>query len=236
MLIIAEGSRLPFDLQLLRTIPYKLGADGVPDPATAAATSAAIATFLKAARDDAKDSPIFQLIDGLPIPNLEHLKTDVFRDQVEYSIQVKDKLAAARIAPQKADAVRAVQSDLGDIANLDAGVAIDLMLSYRAASAWDDMVKLIQQFSGPLAQTVMVREQLGLALNRLERRDEAERVLKNLIEERGPSSETCGILGRVYKDQWDDAVKSGNTFLAKGVLDKAIKMYLQGFEAYWRDA
>ena len=37
------------------------------------------------------------------------------------------------------------------------------MLSYRAVSAWEDMVKLIQQFSGPLAQTVMVREQLGLA-------------------------------------------------------------------------
>ena len=90
---------------------------------------------------------------------------------MEYSVQVKDKLAAARIAPQKADAVRAVQHGLGDIANLDAGVAIDLMLSYRAASAWDDMVKLIQKFPAPLAQTVMVREQLGLALNRLKRRE-----------------------------------------------------------------
>jgi len=233
--IIAEGSRLPFDVQMLRTIPYTLGADGVPDPAKAAATSAAVAAFLKQARGGAKDSPIFQLIDGLPVPNLEHLKTDVFRDQVGYSVQVKDKLAEAR-SSKSADAVRSVEKSIGDIANLDTGVAIDLMLSYRAVSAWEDMVRLIQQFSGPLAQTVMVREQLGLALNRLKRRDEAQQVLLKLIEERGPSSETCGILGRVYKDQWEDSTKSGNAFLAKGYLDKAIKMYLQGFEADWRDA
>src|SRR5271166_2874247 len=85
------------------------------------------------------------------------------------------------------------------------------------------MVKLIHQFSGPLAQTVMVREQLGLALNRLKRRDEAQQVLLKLIDERGPCSETCGILGGVYKDQWEDATKSGNTLLAKGYLDKVIK-------------
>jgi tetratricopeptide (TPR) repeat protein len=234
--IIAEGSRLPFDVQMLRTIPYKLGMDGVPDPSNAATTSAAIAKFLKEARNGTKDSPVFQLIDGLPVPSLEHLKTDVFRDQVDYSVQVRDKLADARRSFQKADAVRAVEKGLGDIADLDTGVAIDLMLSYRAVSAWEDMVKLIQRFSAPLAQTVMVREQLGLALNRLKRRDEAQQVLLKLIEERGPSSETCGILGRVYKDQWEDALKSGNSFLASGYLDKAIKLYLQGFEADWRDA
>lgn len=234
--IIVEGSRLPFDVQMLRTIPYALGPDGVPDHGKAAATTKAIATFLREARNGAKDSPIFQLIDGLPTPNLEHLKTDVFRDQVDYSERVKTKLADARRSTQQADALRMVEKELGEIAGLDTGVAIDLMLSYRAVSAWEDMVKLIQQFSGPLAQTVMVREQLGLSLNRLKRRDEAQQVLLKLIEERGPSSETCGILGRVYKDQWEDATKSGNMFLAKGYLDKAIKMYLQGFESDWRDA
>jgi tetratricopeptide (TPR) repeat protein len=234
--IIAEGSRLPFDVQMLRTIPYALGSEGVPDPAKAAATSAAIARFLEEARNGAEDSPVFQLIDGLPVPNLEHLKTDVFRDRVNYSEQVKAKLSDARRSTQKADAVRRVEKDLGEVADLDTGVAIDLMLSYRAVSAWEDMVKLIHRFSRPLAETVMVREQLGLALNRLKRHDEAQQVLLKLIEERGPSSETCGILGRVYKDQWEDASKSGNAFLAAGYLDKAIKMYLQGFQTDWRDA
>jgi len=234
--IIAEGSRLPFDVQMLRTIPYALESEGVPDPAKAAATSAAIARFLEEARNGAEDSPIFQLIDGLPVPNLEHLKTDVFRDRVDYSEQVKAKLSDARRSTQKAEAVRRVEKDLGEVADLDTGVAIDLMLSYRAVSAWEDMVKLIHRFSRPLADTVMVREQLGLALNRLKRHDEAQQVLLKLIEERGPSSETYGILGRVYKDRWEDASKSGNALLAAGYLDKAIKMYLQGFQTDWRDA
>jgi MAP3K TRAFs-binding domain len=88
----------------------------------------------------------------------------------------------------------------------------------------------------PLANTTLVREQLGLALNRLGRRDEAERVLLNLIEDRGAGSETYGILGRVYKDQWDEAVQTGETFLARALLDKAIHAYLTGFETDWRDA
>src|SRR5262249_5617866 len=58
----------------------------------------------------------------------------------------------------------------------------------------------------------------------------------NLIRVRGPSSETYGILGRVYKDRWGAAVKSGQTMLARGLFDRAISAYLSGFEADWRDA
>ena len=233
--IIAEGSRLPFDVQMLRTLSYKLAADGSLDPAGVEAARNAMVTVLQEAKQGAKDSPIFQLLDGLPEPSLEHMKTDVFRDQVDYSEKIKDKLAAAREAG--APAVQAVEAELGDISQLDSGIAVDLMLSYRATSAWDDMVALVKEkISRPLKDTVLLREQLGFALNRLKRRDEAEAVLLKLIEERGPSSETCGLLGRVYKDQWDDAVKAGRQILADGYLQKAIDMYLRGFEADWRDA
>jgi tetratricopeptide (TPR) repeat protein len=136
-----------------------------------------------------------------------------------------------------APAVRAVEAELGDISQLDAGIAVDLMLSYRATSAWADMVTLVKdQIPRPLADAVLLREQLAFALNRLKRRDEAEAVLRKLIDERGPSSETCGLLGRVYKDQWEEAVKAGRQILADGYLEKAIDMYLRGFEADWRDA
>src|SRR4051794_37097732 len=91
-------------------------------------------------------------------------------------------------------------------------------------------------YRDPWPKTPLVREQLGLALNRLGRRDEAERVLLTLIQERGSSSETYGILGRVYKDQWNDARAAGEDFLAAGLLEKAIEAYLAGFEADWRDA
>jgi len=102
--------------------------------------------------------------------------------------------------------------------------------------AWNDMITLVDRMAPPLAATVMVREQLGLALNRAGRSDEAERVLTTLIEERGPSSETYGILGRVYKDRWEASVKAGEAFRARGLLNQAITAYLRGFETDWRDA
>jgi len=61
-------------------------------------------------------------------------------------------------------------------------------------------------------------------------------VLRELIQERGPSSETNGLLGRVYKDRWDEARNANDPFAAAGWLARAIDTYLQGFETDWRDA
>ncbi len=132
--------------------------------------------------------------------------------------------------------MRRAERELGNLRDVEAGILIDLFLSYRAGKAYEEMASLAERMPRPLARTAMIREQLAFALNRLRRRDEAEGVLLDLIRERGPSSETYGILGRVYKDQWHEAQGAGETFLAAGLLDKAIDAYLKGFEADWRDA
>jgi len=75
-----------------------------------------------------------------------------------------------------------------------------------------------------------------MALNRAGRSDEAERILRRVIEKAGPSSETYGLLGRVYKDRWEQAKSAGDVFRALGLLDQAIQVYVKGFEADWRDA
>ena len=99
------------------------------------------------------------------------------------------------------------------------------------------MINLVEKMSPALSNTVMVQEQFALSLNRNGQGEEAERVLLNLLERRGPSSETYGILGRVYKDRWEAAAyKNGDEILASGLLDKAIEAYLKGFEADWRDS
>ena len=189
--MIAQDNRLPFDVQMLRTVHYTLSAEGTPDPSHTEETRRTVAKLLIEARTGKQDSPIFQLLDGLQAPAVAHEKTDTFRERVEYSNQLKGKLAVARKAG--ADAVRSIQRDLGTIADVESGVSIDLFLSYRAVSAWQDMVSLVDKMAPPLQETVLVREQLGLALNRLKLHDEAEAVLTKLIEERGPSSETLGI-------------------------------------------
>ena len=231
VLVFAEGGgQLPFDVAPLRAIPYKLGLDG--KPASTASDRETLATRLREARKATIDSPVFQLVDGFP--DIQRLKTDVFRERVEYSNQLRERLAVAR--GQGPEAVCAVARELGVIQDVEAAVVVDLFLSYRAVKAWEDMVALVPMMSPPLAATVMVQEQLGLALNRAGRGDEAERVLLGLIERRGPSSETYGILGRVYKDRWETATKNDEILLAKGFIHKAIDAYLKGFEADWRDA
>ena len=86
----------------------------------------------------------------------------------------------------------------------------------------------------PLAQTAMVREQLGFALNRAGRSEEAEKVLRDVFDKRGPSSETNGLLGRVYKDRW--AAEANKSRACARYLRQAIEAYRGGFEADWRDA
>src|SRR6185312_14267395 len=119
-----------------------------------------------------------------------------------------------------------------------AGVIIDLMLSFRAVGSregCEELVKLVQRMPKELQQARMVREQLGFALNRAGRAEDAERVLSEVITEFGASSETNGLLGRVYKDLWEGAKKAGRDLEARGYLKCAIAAYRAGFEADWRD-
>lgn len=232
VLIFAEGSRLPFDVAYLRAVPYRLSPDG--KPTDVGTVKSDLTRRLVEAKNAVTDSPLytFDLIKSVPM--IDHAKTDVFREQVQYSMDMKQQLAEAR--KRGLTELKKIEQELGEIKNVEGGVVIDLFLSYRSVKAWGEMIDLVKKMSHPLAATIMVQEQLALALNRAGKGEEAERVLLELINKRGPSSETYGILGRVYKDRWEAALKSGEKVLARGLLDKAIDAYLKGFEADWRDA
>jgi hypothetical protein len=247
VLIYAEsGGRLPFDLSPMRALPYVINAKGVIEDNNAGAAKATLIKRLeeaKKAQSTSIDSPLFQLVEGYP--NIDHTKTDIFRDRVAYSTKIKEKLTTAR--KQGIDAIRALdQQELGNIRDVEAGVIVDLFLSYRAVKGWQDMINLVDRMPTPLAATAMIQEQLALALNRQASeakepdrtilRKRAEKVLLDLLGKRGSHPETYGILGRIYKDQWEDAVKAGDDLAAHGFLKKAIEAYLHGFEADWRDA
>jgi MAP3K TRAFs-binding domain len=232
VLIFADGVRLPFDLGPMRGLAYHLDDAGAATDPTADRDK--LTEQLRAARKETTDSPLFQLLTDLPQPDISHLKTDVFRERVDYSTKVQERLTEAR--RQGVDAVRHVREELGDLGDHESAVVVDLLLSFRAVEAWPEMVALVEQMPAALARATLVREQYALALNRAGQDDKAERVLLDLIRERGPSSETYGILGRVYKDRWEAARKAGTKMLARGLLDKAIDAYVKGFESDWRDA
>lgn len=231
VLVFAEGMRLPFDVAPLRAVPYEL--DGRGAPASPDVARELIEDRLHQARDPAIDSPVFELVEDFP--DVDHRKTDVFREMVRYSAEVKARLSEAREA-NDLSTLRMIEEELSPLEDQEAGIAVDLLLSYRAVEAWAEMVAMVEQIRGPLVQSVLVREQLAFALNRLNDRARAERVLLEVLEERGPSSETLGLLGRVYKDRWEEAREAGDGVRARGEIRKAIDAYRRGFEADWRDA
>ncbi len=232
--LVAKGAPWPPELPYTRSVPYEIDENGhIVDPLT---TVAVLKEALEEALLPHEEWPLFQLLDGVAPPDISRLKTDEFRRRVDYSQTIKRRLANARQARSGLMQVRAIKSELEPIARCESAVAIDLLLSFRALEAWDDMVALIDEMDRALQGAVMVQEQLALALNRAKRHEEAELILLELIETRGMSSESGGILGRIYKDQWWDAVQAGRPAEAQAWLRKAIDAYRRGFEVDWRDA
>jgi tetratricopeptide (TPR) repeat protein len=238
--IFAARHMPPFDVNYLRALPYEL-AEGNQFGAEQAgklrtALSQRLIDLRKVAMtDNVADSPIFQLLTGYGAPDVARLKTDVFRDRTRYSADIKRRLSDAR-ANQDVAGVKAIETELGSLDGVEAGVLVDLFLSYRGVGAWSEMARFYDRLPQELKRTVLVREQLGFALNRSRQRRDAIRVLEDIVREHGASSETNGLLGRVYKDLWTDSVASGDTILGEGYLESAIEAYVRGFEADSRDA
>jgi MAP3K TRAFs-binding domain len=231
VLVNAENHDFPFDLAPDRFHAYSLDEEGgLEDPE---ADRRRLVNVLRAARGAVFDSPVFQLIDDFPVPEIDRLKTDTFRSEAAYSAAVRERLAVAR--REGTESVQAVMADLGPLEDVEAGVLVDLLISFRATEDWQRMIDLVEAMSEPIGRTKLVREQYGFALNRAGRSADAERVLEQVLDRYGASSETLGLLGRIYKDRFK-AERKSSPLRAAGYLDKAITTYRRGFEADWRDA
>ncbi|MFN6337924.1 MAG: TRAFs-binding domain-containing protein [Cyanobacteriota bacterium] len=253
--IFAKHQKIPFDVNFLRSLPYDLGKDNAFGEAEAQALRESVSHRLRELRELAKDqapvdSPLFQLLSDWTSPDLSHLKTDVFREQVQLNEELKRRLAAIREKGKREEGLPEAKRDLqnlreeiGELDAIDAGTTVALFLTYRALEDWEGMIALHGQMPEVLKRQILVREQLGFAFNRRAAsgrypadRAEALRLLEGVEEQQGPSAETCGLIGRIHKDQWREALKAGRTIEAKGYLNKSLQAYLRGFNADQRDA
>ena len=251
--IFAKQQPIPFDINFLRSLPYGLGKNNTFPPSMAKKLRKALKEKLEelrdlAAKSEPVDSPLFQLIGEWQPGKIARLKTDTFREQVQYNEEIKRRLGEVReLAKKKATQAQAqkllasIRDDMRPLDTAESGTVIDLMLTYRALSDWEGMIAVQKDMPKVLAEQVLVQEQLGFALNRCAGKDPAMRgkalkVLKKVEQRQGPSSETCGLIGRIHKDYWSEAVNSDNDLEAKGYLNNAIDAYLRGFMADQRDA
>jgi tetratricopeptide (TPR) repeat protein len=239
LLFCNEFGQLPFDVAMMRVLMYQIDDQG--QVVNLAAKLEELRRKLKTAIDATqakkidRDSPIFELLGDYC--EVAHTKTDVFQ-HADYSEQVKRELAALGLikdVEERSRKLKDYERTLEPLEEKEFGVAVALMLAYRDAKAYQEVLELVDQMAPELKRTILVREQQAFCLNRIGKRDEAEAVLRRIIDEDGGSSETYGLLGRIYKDRWEQTHEQSKNLEARGWLDKAVEAYAKGFEKDWRD-
>ncbi|MFC2066588.1 TRAFs-binding domain-containing protein [Chloroflexota bacterium] len=242
ILIYGKVSQLPFDVFMIRALPYQLE-DGLLHEAEAERLKIEIQQKLKAAKSDleVKDSPLFQLIPKFPGIRLPHEVTESFRDRARYIDSARDQLGKARHLGDSGKAIgriKEIEASLGDFNETHSEILVDLLLSYRDVEAFGEMVSLVERLPRPVSDAVTIREQHAFALNKRNNpgdRREAIHILQRIIDEHGYSPETCGLYGRIYKDLYEEAIQREKQEEAATYLNEAIKWYRHGFEADPRD-
>ncbi len=230
--IFATIGDLPFDVAMVRAIPYDLE-DGTLSEDSAKQLQENLTSRIRAALEGpvTEDSPLFQFFDHYPGIEMSHEVTDVFRDRAEYAERFRSRLATA--TANGLDDLQAVEAELGDLTTAERGILMDLYLSYRDVEGWADMIRLYDALPADLRASVVARQQLALAHNRRKQpgeEDIAVQILEGLLATSGESAETYGILGRIYKDRYRAARDAGDDLMASGYLDQAIDAYTRGFE------
>ncbi len=248
ILIFSSQTKLPFDVAPLRALPYKLDKGVLSDRDAIDLKEKLEKKIANAKKDTCEpDSPLFQIVDKFPGIDLPHESTETFRDRALHINAIRIKLEQARRNPSKTTAlsdIKEIERSIGDFSIAPAELLVDLLLSYRDVASekfrepYDDMIRIVDLFPASIREIVTVQEQLAFALNRRNENDDRDRaigILEELIKEHGESPETCGILGRVFKDLYKDAKKEGNSAKARTALDEAIACYTKGFMEDPRD-
>lgn len=250
VLLCGGDSRLPFDVAPLRTIRYALGANGVPK--NIPKTREMLKVWLEAQqKTQGLDSPVFELLQP-EYPDLVKVRAKNLRQQMLDAADLEQKIRQALREKESGRVLLGLEKSLGAISQADPASVTTLFFAYRSCEAWKEMVALGKKMNPKEAARAVIQEQMAFALNRdagaaLGGGDEkkaetlsaqAERILLDVLERSGASSETFGLLGRIYKDRWHAALKeTGSTakIEAQLYLDKAIEQYTRGFETDWRD-
>jgi tetratricopeptide (TPR) repeat protein len=252
--VYAAQKPLPFDVALLRTQRYELGEGNSFPDANADALRQGVREHLGELKQLAQgqsvtDSPLFQLVRGWDPKPLGLEAAESFLEQLKAHEQVKQRLNDVRAAsndkarrPEAAASLVQIRKEVLDSGTTDVGVLTSLMLGYRALEDWSGMIEVYGQLPEFLQRQYVVRQLLAFAYNRRAERDKnlvdrerALQLLRELQQEQGATSETCGLIGRIYKSEWTEAQADGKLTKARGYLKQAIAAYVGGFESDWRD-
>lgn len=238
--IFARITRLPFDQVPIRAISYDLEGGTLEDAEAERLTSALTTRLERASHETERyDSPLFQLVKDYRGIELTHEATESFRDRVREVAAIRDRISTLRGKADQLTALRAIEDELQPFAQAPAELLIDTLLAYRSTEAWDDIVRFVEALPATIRDHATVREQLAQALGRRNTGDDRQHaisILRDVQATFGPSAETSGLLGGIYKRQFEDWLEQEREVEASAALDAAIDAYADGVAADPRDA
>ena len=236
--IFASHSPPPFDINFLRGLPYDLGRNGRLGRKQAKELTASLTTRLKQLRAEAGnssvDSPVFQLLPQYTAPDTSAIDSDAFYDVYAARQELHEQIHQA-VDAENNDGLLELQESLGSLTDVDPDILLHLVAGWRRLSAWQHILDLSDSLTKDLRQTSFIQELRVHALAQLGEHRQAERLCEQLIARHGSSPERSGLLGRTLKDQWQAALRSGDTSKAAGILDRAIDVYADGYRQDHRD-
>ena len=236
--IQAGRAYMPFDIFNVRTLPYHITAEGVPDPDFTKTDIQAIARMARdtwASDRDTVHSPIFNLLTGLKEPERKTLRTPLATGFWREYNEWKERVAVAQR-----------QKRIGDILLLTEEIKNPLIKEEAIGEAGKALANMgrnelaLVQYRKGLevnAGNLSFRREEAFHLNRLGRIDEAIVKIESLLNDFPNDSEAISYLGRIYKEMWTDSWKHINdkTRRMKSAFDsyhwliKAADIYLKGF-------
>jgi hypothetical protein len=235
--IFESETKIPFDLVDVRCFPYTY-TDGTIKDLNEKIEK--LVKYIGGIKDKKEtDSPIYQLLDGIEFKhNLSNEKVEQLRSQTEFNeslrVELSKVIQSESAKEEKAKQINDIEKKLGNKNEWQVSMTIEILIAYRSIESYEDMVRFIESLPAFMKNTILIQEQYGFALNRAGKKDEAVNVLQKIMDDDSSSSETCGILGRVYKDRYNE-FKNTKPLIAAGYLDKAIEIYLRGYKADMRN-
>jgi hypothetical protein len=222
--IQAGRAYMPFDVFNVRTLPYHITPEGVPDPEFLEKDRAAIARLARdtwASDGDAVHSPIFNLLDGLVEPDRKTLQTPLATGFWREYREWKDRVTVAERQKRIGDILLLTEEIRNPLikeeAIGEAGLALKNMGHHELA--------LTQYRIGLQVNTrnLTFRREEAFNLNRLGKVDEAIVKIEKLLADTPADTETVAYLGRIYKEMWQESWK--------GIQDKDLRIRA-AFDAY----
>ena len=236
--IQAGRAYMPFDVFNVRTIPYHITAEGVPDTKFLEKDKAVIIRGCRAtwaSEPERVHSPIYNLLTGLVEPERKTLRTPLATGFWREYNEWKQRITIAQR-----------QKRIGDILLLTEEIKNPLIKEEAIGEAGKALASMgrnelaLGQYRKGLEvnpRSSTFRREEAFHLNRLGRVDDAIVRIESLLADVPNDFDAVAYLGRIYKDMWteswmwvrDKELRLKTAFESYHWLMKAFNTYLKGY-------